>query len=117
MLLEELIEPGSASSGARQAKARQAEWVNVRYLREPCAVGPPAKDRPRARAGDARTSVGRASCKKLPPRKLAAPGEEGVAEDPGRRDFRGPRLARNCHFLNHFIPIVAMLSDVFSGLV
>ena len=55
-----------------------------------------------------------APCKKLFPRKLVAPGEEEVAEYPGRRDLYRPRLGRNCHFLNNFTPVVmpAMLASI-----
>ena len=50
VLHAELIEPGSASSEVRQARARLrfvaalAEWVNMRDLHRPYALGPPAKD-------------------------------------------------------------------------
>ena len=56
----------------------------------------------------------RVSCKKLYPRKLVAPDGEEVAEDPCRRDLYKLWLARNCHFLNNFVPIVmlAMLSNM-----
>ena len=50
----------------------------------------------------------RVSCKKLFPRKLVAPGEEEVAEDPGRRDLYRLWMARNCHFLNNYVPVVML---------
>ena len=120
VLQKELIEPGSASSDARQAKARLrfvaalAEWVNMHDLHKPYAVGPPAKDQPCAHVDDEHSTMERVSCKKLFPRKLVPPGEEEIAEDPGRRDLYRLWLARNCHFLNNFIPTVmlAMLSNM-----
>ena len=65
----ELIEPGSVSSEARQARARLrfvaalAEWVNMHDLHKPYALGPPAKDQPCARVDDAHSTMERASCK------------------------------------------------------
>ena len=73
VLRAELIEPGSASSEARRARARHrfvaalTERVNMYDLHKPCAVGPPAKDQPCGRVDD-ESAMGRASCKKLSPR-------------------------------------------------
>ena len=48
------------------------------------------------------------------PSGFVRPGEEEVAEDPGRRDLYRLWLARNCNFLNNFVPSVmlAMLSNM-----
>ena len=48
------------------------------------------------------------SCNKLFPRKCIAPGTEEIAEDPRRRDLFRLWLARNCHFMNNYVPIVLM---------
>ena len=83
-------------------------------LHKPYALGPPAKDQPCAHVDDEHSTLERVSCKKLYPRKLVRPGEEEVAEDPGRRDLYGLWLARNCNSLNNFVPSVmlAMLSNM-----
>ena len=83
-------------------------------LHKPYALGPPAKDQPCAHVDDEHSTMERVSCKKLYPRKLVRPGEEEVAEDPGRRDLYRLWLARNCNFLNNFVPSVmlAMLSNM-----
>ena len=120
VLQAERAEPGSASLQARQARARLrfvaalAEWVNMHDLHKPYALGPPAKDQPCAHVDDEHSTMERVSCKKLYPRKLVRPGEEEVAEDPGRRDLYRLWLARNCNFLNNFVPAVmlAMLSSM-----
>ncbi|CAK0867486.1 unnamed protein product [Prorocentrum cordatum] len=114
VLEAEFLEPGSASLEARQARARLrfvaalAEWVNMHDLHKPCAVGPPAKDQPRAHVDDERSNMERVSCKKLSPRKTATPGEEEVAEGQGRRDLHRLWLARNCNFLNNFARAVML---------
>ncbi len=120
VLEAELLESGPAGLEARQARARLrfvaalAEWVNMHDLHKPYAVGPPAKDQPCAHVDDEHSNMERVSCKKLFPRKTVTPGEEEVAEDPGRRDLYRLWLARNCNFLNNFVPSVmlAMLSNM-----
>ena len=56
------------------------------------------------------------TCNKIFPRKLIEAGMEEVAEDPRRRDLYRLWLARNCHFLNNFVPLVclALLSNMDS---
>ena len=83
-------------------------------LHRPYALGQPAKDQPCVHVDDEHSTMERVSCKKLFPRKLVAPGEEEVAEDPGRRDLYRLWMARNCHFLNKCVPVVilAMLSNM-----
>ena len=85
-----------------------AEWVNMRDLHEPFANGPPA-----AHQSCACEDKGRLYCNKLYPRKQLRPGQEVVSEDPRRRELFRLWMARNCHFLNNFVPIVilAMLSN------
>ena len=48
------------------------------------------------------------------PRKLIEAGMEEVAEDPRRHDLYRLWMARNCHFLNSFVPLVmlALLSNM-----
>ena len=116
----ELRGPGAASLDARRARARLrfvaalAEWVNMHDLHKPYALGQPGKDQRCARVDDEHSSKERVSCNKLFPRKLVAPGEEEVAEDPRRRDLYRLWMARNCHFLNNLVPTVmlAMLSSM-----
>ena len=68
----------------------------------------------RARVDDEHSNMERVSCKKLFPRKTVTPGDEEVAEDPGRRDLYRLWLARNCNFLNNFVTSVmlAMPSNI-----
>ena len=116
----ELRGPGAASLDARRARARLrfvaalAEWVNMHDLHKPYALGQPGKDQRCARVDDEHSTKERVYCNKLFPRKLVAPGEEEVAEDPRRRDLYRLWMARNCHFLNNFVPTVmlAVLSNM-----
>ena len=88
--------------------AALAEWVNMHDYHEPFPNGPPASHQ-----SCAVEDKGRISCNKLYPRKSVRPGQEQISEDPRRRDLFRVWLARNCHFLNNFVPIVmlAMLSN------
>ena len=47
-------------------------------------------------------------------RKVIEAGMEEVAEDPRRRDLYRLWMARNCNFLNNFVPLImlAMLSNM-----
>ena len=98
----------------RSARARTAfvaslaEWVNMHDYHEPFPNGPPG-----AHQSCAAEDKGRIYCNKLYPRKTVRPGQEEISEDPRRRDLFRLWLARNCKFLNNFVPIVmlAMLSN------
>ena len=46
------------------------------------------------------------ACGKLFPRKPILPGSEEVCEDPRRRELFRLWLARNCNFMNNFVPII-----------
>ena len=83
-------------------------------LHKPHAMGPPGKEQRRARIDDEHSTKEHASCNELFPRKLVHPEGEEVAEDPRRRDLYRLWMARNCHFLNNFVPAVslAMLSNM-----
>ena len=113
-LRAELREPGTASSEARRAAAREhfvaclAEWVNIHDLHKPYAMGPPGKDQQCAHVDDAHSTKERVYCNKLFPRKLIQPGEEEVAEDPRRHDLYRLRMARNCHFIHNVAPCILM---------
>ena len=117
---ELLIQPSSASSDAKIAKARLhfvaalAEWVNMHDLHRPYAMGPPGKEQPCAHVEDEHSSKEAVTCNKLFPRKLIEAGKEEVAEDPRRRDLYRLWMARNCNFLNNFVPLfmLAMLSNM-----
>ena len=86
-----------------------SEWVNMHDFHEPFANGPPS-----AGQSCAVEEGGRLDCNKLFPRKTSRPGEEELSEDPRRRKLFRLWLARNCKFLNNFVPIVmlAMLSNM-----
>ena len=89
--------------------AALSEWVNMHDLHEPFANGHPSADQ-----SCAVEEGGRLYCNKLFPRKILRPGEEELSEDPRRRQLFRLWLARNCHFMNNFVPIVmlAMLSNM-----
>ena len=119
-LKQELDEPNSATSGARRAKARLhfvaalAEWVNMHDLHKPYSMGPPGKEQPCAHVDDEHSTNERVSCNKLFPRKLIEPGAEEVAADPRRHDLYRLWMARNCNFLNNYVPMItlALLSNM-----
>ena len=77
-------------------------------LHRPFPLGPPAKDQPCAAVENEHASRERLSCNKLYPRTCIHPGSEEIAEDPRRRDLYRLWLARNCHFLNNYVPIVLL---------
>ena len=112
--------PGSASREMKSARARKvfvaalAEWVNMRDVHRPFALGPPSVEQSCATIENEHSTQQHVSCNKLFPRKILFPGQEEIAEDPRRRDLYRVWLARNCHFLSNFIPIVllAMLSNI-----
>ena len=103
-----------ARRGEKTAFARKvfvsvlAEWVNMHDLHKPFALGPPAKGQPCAAVDNAESQQERVSCNKLYPRKCIEPGTEEIAEDPRHRDLYRLWLARNCNFLNNFVPIVLL---------
>ena len=117
---ELLVEPSSASSEAKRANARLhfvaalAEWVNMHDLHRPYAMGPPGKEQRCAHVEDEHSSKEAVTCNKLFPRKVIEAGMEEVAEDPRRRDLYRLWMARNCNFLNNFVPLImlAMLSNM-----
>ena len=77
-------------------------------LHKPYALGRPGKEQRCAHVDDEHSSKERVSCNKLFPRKLVEPGAEEVAEDPRRHDLYRLWMARNCHSLNHVVPLVAL---------
>ena len=119
-LQKDLGEPSSASSEARRVRARMhfvaalAEWVNMHDLHKPYALGPPGKEKPCAHVAHEHSTMEKVHCNKLYPRKLIEAGMEEVAEDPRRHDLYRLWMARNCHFLNNFVPLVilALLSNM-----
>ncbi len=110
----EAATPGSAIREEKAAFARKlfvsalAEWVNMHDLHKPFAQGPPAKGQQCAAVENAESELERVSCNKLYPRKCIEPGTEEIAEDPRRRDLYRLWLARNCNYLNNFVPIVLL---------
>ena len=102
------------NSEHRSARARTvfvaalAEWVNMHDYHEPFPNGPPGVHQTCATEEN-----GRVNCNKLYPRKTLLPGKEEISEDPRRRNLFRLWLARNCNFLNNFVPIImlAMLSN------
>ena len=119
-LRQAFTEPGSASSEDKRVQARMffvaalAEYVNMHDNHKPYALGPPGKHQPCAKVEHEHSSMETVHCNKLYPRKLIEAGQEEVAEDPRRRELYRLWMARNCHFLNNFVPAVllAMLSNM-----
>ncbi len=111
---QDTVPPGSGSEDERRAFARKvfvsalAEWVNMHDLHKPFALGPPSKDQPCASVDNEHSTQERTSCNKLFPRKCIEPGDEEIAEDPRRRELYRLWLARNCHFINNYVPIVLL---------
>ena len=87
-----------------------AEWVQMHDNHAPFANGPPAKGQPCAKVVNEFASSECVECGKLFPRKLIQPGKEEVAEDPRRRELFWLWLARNCRFINNFVPAVLLAS-------
>ena len=85
-----------------------AEWVQMHDYHTPFANGPPAKGQPCAKVVNEFAASECVECGKMFPRKLIQPGQEEVAEDPRRRDLNRLWLARNCHFINKFVPVVLL---------
>ena len=78
------------------------------------AMGPPSKEQRCAHVEDEHSCMESVTCNKLFPRKVIEAGMEEVAEDPRRRDMYRLWMARNCNFLNNFVPLImlAMLSNM-----
>ena len=72
--------------------------------------GPPLADQSCAKVqkGSEGTDEVITYCGKLFPRPVRRPGEEAVAEDPHRRELYRVWLARNCHFMNNFHPLLLL---------
>ena len=113
--------PGSQALPATQERKEQqraaarklfvaalAEWVNMHDLHRPFALGPPSKEQPCAAVDNEHSAKEKITCNKLYPRKAIEPGTEEIAEDPRRRDLYRLWLARNCNFLNNYVPIILL---------
>lgn len=126
-------ERGAASDEAAVAMTQEGakDWSSMAYLRErfltalvdwlqmhdyhaPFPQGPPRKDQPCAKIENEHTQTEHTFCGKLFPRKLIAPGCEEVSEDPRRRELYRVWLARNCSFVNNYMPamLLAGLSNM-----
>ena len=77
-------------------------------LHKPYALGTPRKEARCAHADDEHSRKERVSCNKLFPRKLVEPGAEEVVEDPRCHDIYWLWMARNCHLLYNFVPLLAL---------
>ena len=88
-----------------------AEWLQMHDLHEPFAMGPPSKNQACAKVDDPMTSQERCECGKLYPRCLLAAVCGKIAEDPRRRELYRIWLARNCHFINNFAPLLLFATD------
>ena len=103
------------SKSQRAATARRiftdvlTEWVNMHDLHQPFANGPPRKGQPCAKVENEHSTQERVCCGKLFPRLCVEPGHEQVKEDPRRRDLYRLWLARNCNFVNNYIPIMMFM--------
>jgi len=102
-------DPSQRRAAARMAfVACLAEWVNMHDLHRPFPLGPPSREQPCCAVDQEHSSAEKFACNKLFPRKCISPGEEEIAEDPRRRQLFRLWLARNCHFINNYVPVVLM---------
>ena len=94
--------------------AALAEWVNMHDWHKPFPQGPPARGQACCAVENENSNQEKYSCNKLFPRKLIGVGEEEISEDPRRLQLYRLWMARNCHFMNNYVPIViwVMLSDM-----
>ena len=83
-----------------------AEWMQMHDYHTPFANGPPAKGQSCAKVENEHSHSEKVACGKLFPRKPILPGSEEVCEDPRRRELFRLWLARNCNFMNNFVPII-----------
>ena len=88
--------------------ATLSDWMQMHDNHSPFPNGPPAKGQSCAKVENEHSSLEKVSCGKLYPRKPASAGEEEVVEDPRRRELYRLWLARNCAFMNNFVPVVAL---------
>ena len=72
-------------------------------------MGPPSKDQACCAVQQDHSTAEKLSCNKLCPRKGINPCEEEIAEDPRRKDLFRLWLARNCHAINNYVPVVIMI--------
>ena len=88
--------PSSASPSEKRASARNlfvasvAEWEGMHDLHKPFPLGPPAKGQHCCAVEHEHSTMEKLSCKKLFPR---------------RRELFRLWLARNCNFINNYVPI------------
>ena len=80
----------------------------------PYPLGPPARTQACCSIDNEHSHQERLSCNKLFPRKIIQVGQDEISEDPRRRGLYRLWMARNCHFLNNYVPIIllAMLSNM-----
>ena len=88
--------------------ATLVDWSQMHDYHAPFPHGPPHKDQPCAKVENEYSAMERAVCGKLFPRKLIQPGCEEVSEDPRRRELYRVWLARNCHFVNNYMPVALL---------
>ena len=104
----------SLTATQKFARARRAfvatlvEWMQMHDNHEPFSNGPPSKGQPCAKVDNEHSHLESVECGKLFPRPLVDPGSEEVQEDPRRRELYRLWLGRNCHFINNFVPLVAL---------
>ena len=97
-----------ASVARRAFIATLAEWVQMHDNHLPFPMGPPDKSQACAKVENEFSIMERCFCGKLFPRNLIEPGLEEVSEDPRRRELYRLWVARNCHFINNYIPVVLL---------
>ena len=103
-----LDDKAKACRARRVFVATLAEWMQMHDFHTPFANGPPSKGQSCAKVDNEHSAQETVTCGKLFPRKLILPGNEEVSEDPRRRELYRLWLARNCHFINNFVPIISL---------
>ncbi len=86
-----------------------AEWTQMHDNHEPFPHGTPAASQACAKIENANTEQRRIYCGKLFPRNTIPPGGGDITVDPHRKDLYRLWLARNCNFINNFVPLLMLL--------
>ena len=85
-----------------------AEWSQMHDNHEPWPHGPPGACQACAKIDNANTEHQHVYCGKLFPRNIIPAGGD-ITEDPHRKELYRLWLARNCMFINNYVPLLMLL--------
>ena len=89
--------------------ARLAEWTQMHDHHEPFPRGPPRICQACAKVDNANTDHEKIYCGKCFPREIIPAHSGDVTEDPHRKDLYRLWLARNCNYINNYVPLLMLL--------